>query len=84
MQEFYRLMYEILATEEDRGQDTAQAIDYLWKLAEAEAGPGSEVNAEVLAKVCSHFLSVYECVDTGIRVLLGPPSAPHIRICCLK
>lgn len=45
-------MQEILATGEERGQDTAQVIDYLWKLAEAEAGPNNQVNAEVLAKVC--------------------------------
>jgi hypothetical protein len=51
MQEFYRLMQEILATDEESSASLAQAIDYLWKLAETESGPGNEVNAEVLAKV---------------------------------
>lgn len=51
MQEFYRLMHEILANHEDGEDDQAKTIEYLWKLAEAEAGPNQEVNAEVLAKV---------------------------------
>jgi hypothetical protein len=52
MQEFYRLMQEILATDEEEDQSTTEAIDYLWALAEHEAGPDKAIGADVLAKVC--------------------------------
>jgi hypothetical protein len=53
MQEFSRLMQEILANDEEDGQPSPEAIASLWELAVTEAGPNKPVDADVLAKVRS-------------------------------